>query len=106
MEDIVGALAHDGPTGTKLTARSRERVAAGLRLVDRVAQVRDADARIHRRVAEDGWRSGEVVEESNSGAEKNRRDVDGDFVEEASIQELPDGTSAVDPNGRVIFSRS
>ncbi len=40
-----------------------------------------------------------LVEESNSGAKKNRRDVDVDFVEEASIQELLDGVSAVDPNG-------
>ena len=59
----------------------------------------NADARDHRRVAKDGWRAGEVVEESNSGAKKNRRDVDVDFVEEASIQELLDGISAVDPNG-------
>jgi len=59
----------------------------------------NADARDHRRVANDGWRAGEVVEESSSGAKKNRRDVDVDFVEEASIQELLDGVSAVDPNG-------
>ena len=51
-----------------------------------VAQVCNADARDHRRVAKDGWRAGEVVEESNSGAKKNRRDVDVDFVEEASVQ--------------------
>ena len=59
----------------------------------------NADARDHRRVAKDGWRVREVVEESNSGAKKNRRDVDADFVEEASIQQLLDGISAVDPNG-------
>ena len=59
----------------------------------------NADARDHRRVAKDGWRAGEVVEESNSGAKKNRRDVDVDFVEETSIQELLDGVGAVDPNG-------
>ena len=64
-----------------------------------VAQVCNADAPDHRRVAKDGWRAGEVVEESNPGAEQNRHDVDGDFVEEASIQELLDGVSAVDPNG-------
>ena len=40
-----------------------------------------------------------MVKESNSGAKKNRRDVDVDFVEEASIQALLDGVSAVDPNG-------
>ena len=59
----------------------------------------NADARDHCRVAKDRWRDGEVVEQSNSGAEKNRRDVDADFIEEASIQELLDGVSAVDPNG-------
>src|SRR3954470_22419363 len=64
-----------------------------------VAQVCNADARDHRRVAKDGWRAGEVVKESNSGAKKNRRDVDVDFVEEASIQALLDGVSAVDANG-------
>jgi hypothetical protein len=41
----------------------------------------NADARDHRGVAKDGWRAGEMVEESNSGAKKNRRDVDVDFVE-------------------------
>jgi hypothetical protein len=50
-------------------------------------------------VAKDGWRAGEVVEESNSGAKKYCREVDMDFVEEASIQALLDGVSAVDPNG-------
>ncbi len=59
----------------------------------------DADARDHRRVAKDGWCASEVVEESNSGPKKNRRDVDVDFVEEASIQQLLDGVSTVDPNG-------
>jgi hypothetical protein len=46
----------------------------------------DADARDHRRVAKDGWGDSEVVEESNSGAKKNRRDVDADFVEEAAFR--------------------
>jgi hypothetical protein len=67
---------------TKFTA-GRERCRAGLRLAYRVAQVCHADARDHRRVAKDGWRAGEVVEESNSGAKENRRDVDANFVEEA-----------------------
>jgi hypothetical protein len=58
----------------------------------------NADARDHRRAAKDDWRAGEAIEESNSGAKKNRRDVDVDFVEEASIQALLDGVSAVDPN--------
>src|SRR3954452_8220815 len=71
-------------------ASARERCRVRLRFADRVAQVGNADARDHRRVAEDGWRAGEVVEESNSGAKKNRRDVDVDLVEEAGIQALLD----------------
>lgn len=59
----------------------------------------NADARDHRRVTKDGGRGGEVVEESTSGAKQNRRDVDAEFVEEASIQALLDGVGAVDPNG-------
>ena len=47
----------------------------------RVVQVRDAYTRGHRRVAQDKRRSGEAVEEANSGAEKNRGDVNADFVE-------------------------
>src|SRR5215210_7599440 len=82
-----------GPPG------ARERCGVGLRLAYRVAEVCNADSRDHRRVAKDGWRAGEVVKQSNSGAKKNRRDVDVDFVEEASIQALLDGVSAVDPNG-------
>ena len=61
------------------------------------AHVGNADTRKHRRVAKQGWRAGEVIKESNSGAKKNRRDVDVDFVEEASIQAPLDGASAVDP---------
>ena len=62
-----------------------------------VAQVCHADTRDHRRVAKDGWRAGEVVEQSNSGAKQHRRDVDADFVQQASIQQLLDGVSAVNP---------
>ena len=65
----------------------------------RVAQVCNADARDHSRVAKDGWRADEVVKESNSEAKKYRRDVDVDFVEESSIQQLLDGVSAVGANG-------
>jgi hypothetical protein len=65
--------------------------------------VRNADARDHRRVAKDGWRADEVVKESNSGAKKNGRDVDVDFVEEAGIQQLLDGVGAVDSN--VLLAR-
>src|SRR5438093_13642704 len=82
----------------KLTAE-RERVWGPLRLAYCVAQVCNADAPDHRRVAKDDWRAGEAVEESNSGAKKNRRDVDVDFVEEPSIQALLDGVGAVDADG-------
>ena len=81
---------------TKLTA-GRERCGVGLRLAYWVAQVCHADARDYRRVAKDGWGGGEVVEESNAGAKKNCRDVDADFVQQASIQQLLDGVSAVNP---------
>ena len=64
-----------------------------------VTQVCNADARDHRRVAKDGWRAGEVIKEPNSRAEKNCCDVDADFVEEASIQQLLNGVSAMDANG-------
>jgi hypothetical protein len=70
---------------TMLTA-GRERCRVGLRRAYWVAQVCHAEARDYRRVAKDGWGAGEVVEESNSGAKQNRRDVDADFVEESSIQ--------------------
>src|SRR3954470_13285460 len=68
-------------------------------LAYRVAQMGNADAPDHPRVTHEDWRAREAVEESNSGAKKNRRDVDVDFVEESSIQELLDGVGAVDPNG-------
>jgi hypothetical protein len=70
----------------------------GLRLSYWIAQVGNADARDHRRVVKDGRRAGEVVKESNSGAKKNRRDVDADFIEESRIQKLLDGVGAVDAN--------
>ena len=56
----------------------------------------NADALDHCRVAKDGWRAGEAVEESNSEVKKNRRDVHVDFVEEPSIQQLLDGVGAAD----------
>src|SRR5690348_14321295 len=70
-----------------------------LRLAYGVAQVCNADARDHRRVAKDDRRADEAVEKSNSGAKNDRSDVDADFVEEPSIQQLLDGVGAVDPNG-------
>src|SRR5437016_6068689 len=79
--------------------RRHEPILARLRLAYWVAQVCNADAPDHRRVAKDDWRAGEAVEESNSGAKQNRRDVDVDFVEEPSIQALLDGVGAVDANG-------
>ena len=80
-------------------SRNNTRNGVGLRLAYWVAQVCNADTRHHHRGAKDGWRAGEVVEESDSGAEKNRRDVDANLVEEASIQALLDGVCAVDPDG-------
>jgi hypothetical protein len=71
----------------------------GLRLADWVAQVCDADALDDRRVAKDGWCAGEVVEESNPGAEEYRCEVDVDLVEETGIQALLDGVRAVDSDG-------
>src|SRR5207247_4580256 len=53
----------------------------------------------HRRYDKYNWRADEAVEEANSGAKKNRRDVDVDFVEEPSIQALLDGVGAVDADG-------
>src|SRR5262245_21555090 len=73
---VVGTLARERLIETKLTA-GREQYGVGLRLAYWVAQVCDADARDHGRVAEDGWRAGEAVKESNSGAKEKRRDVDG-----------------------------
>src|SRR4051812_35924705 len=86
---------NEGFQVTGITGRSRSK---RLRLAYGVAQVCDADARNHRRVAEDGWRAGEVVEESNPGAKKDGRDVDVDLVEEAGVQALLDGLGAVDPD--------
>jgi hypothetical protein len=40
-----------------------------------------------------------MVEESDSGAEQNRRDVDGDLVEEPGIEALLDRVGAVDGHG-------
>src|SRR5438093_6610991 len=98
VEDVVGALACERLTELKLTA-GREGCGVRLCLAYWVAQVCNADAPDHRRVAKDDWRAGEAVEESNSGAKKNRRDVDVDFVEEPRIQALLDGVGAVDANG-------
>ena len=61
--------------------------------------MRHADAGDHCRVSQDGWRTGEVVEESNSGAKEDRPDVDAELVEEAGIQQLLDGIGAMDSNG-------
>ena len=72
---VVLALARERLVETTLTA-GRERCGVGLCLAYWVTQVCNADARDYRRVAKDGWRAGEVVEESNSGAKKYRREVD------------------------------
>ena len=70
-----------------------------LGIANRVAQVCHADTWDHPRVTKDDWRAGKVVEESNAGAKKDRRDVDAEFVEEAGVQALLDGVGAVNPNG-------
>ncbi len=59
-----------------------------------VAQACNADARDHRWVAKHERRAGEAVEQPDSGAKKNRRDVDVAIVERASIQALLDGASS------------
>ena len=51
------------------------------------------------RIAQDGWCSREVVEESNSGSKQNRRNVNADFIEEVGVQQLLDGVGAVNANG-------
>jgi hypothetical protein len=51
-----------------------------LRLAYSVAQVSNTDAWDHPRVAKDGWGDGEMIEESNSGAKKQRSDVDVELV--------------------------
>ncbi|HSE45429.1 MAG TPA: hypothetical protein VLA89_08915 [Gemmatimonadales bacterium] len=56
-------------------------------------------ARNHGRVAKKDWRAGEAVNESNSGAKQQRRDVDTVFVEEPGVQALLDGVGAMDPDG-------
>jgi hypothetical protein len=61
--------------------------------------VSNPDARDHPRVAKYGRREGEVIEKSNSGAKKKCRDVDVEFVEETSVQQLLDGVGAVYPDG-------
>jgi len=64
-----------------------------------VTQVCNANSRDHGWVAKDDWRARKVVKESNSGAKKDRCNIDADFVEESSTQQLLYGVSAVDPNG-------
>src|SRR4030095_8698646 len=58
----------------------------------------NADTGDHGRVAKDGRRAGEMVKQSNPGAKKYRRDINGEFVEEPSIQQLLYGVRAVHPN--------
>ena len=58
----------------------------------------NADAQSRSRVVKNDWRVGEAFKEPNSGPKKYRRDVDVDFVKEASIHQLLDGVRAVDRN--------
>jgi hypothetical protein len=44
-----------------------------------------ADASDDPRIAQNGWYASEVVKESNSRAKKECRDIDMDFVEQASV---------------------
>jgi hypothetical protein len=48
----------------------------------------NADAPDHHRVAKDGWHAGEVAEESNSGAKRNRHDVDVNVVEDVAVERM------------------
>lgn len=52
-------------------------------------------------VAEEGGGGVEVVEEGDPGAEEDGGEVDGEFVEEAGVEELPDGVGSVDAD---VFS--
>src|SRR5690242_13120250 len=80
-------------------ARRTHRRPTPARWDERVPYVCNTDARYHRRVAKDGRRADQVVKESNAGAEKHRRDVEVNFVEEAGVEALLDGISAMHPNG-------
>lgn len=53
-----------------------------------VAQMCNADACGRLRIAKDSWRTGEVVKELNSGAQKNSRDS---FEEPESPEPQSDG---------------
>ncbi len=96
MQGLAAGKMRGGRIGTSnpwLAGARRETVAArrrqrgvGLRLAYRVAEVCNADARDDTRVAKSDWRTGEAVEEANSGAKKDRGDVDAEFVEEPGIQ--------------------
>jgi hypothetical protein len=72
--------------------------------VHRVAQVRNANALDHLGVTENGGRAGKVVEEADSGAEKNRRNVDVKLVEQAGFQQPPHVACAAGHGcGRIVF---
>ena len=82
-------IAHTGPmsgilaTTGKLQSLAEPYAISAIELLraHRVAQMRDADAPNHRRIAKRGWRAREMVEESNAGAEQNRGDVDIELIE-------------------------
>ena len=73
----AGVLNAYGSAAAQPDARVHGDGDAELCLPYRVAQVCNADARDHSRVAKNDWRAGQAVKESNSGAKKNRRDVNG-----------------------------
>jgi hypothetical protein len=66
-----------------------------------VPQVRDSDALDDLRVTEDARCAVEVVEESDSGAEQDRGDVDVELVDQSSIQQLLNGVGAMHRDGPV-----
>lgn len=84
LSHLVDPIPPSGHSGALARERHIER--RGLRLAYWIAQVCNADARDHHRVAKDGWHAGEVIKESNAGAKKDCRQVDVEFVEEAGIE--------------------
>lgn len=67
--------------------------------VDGVAQVGDAEAGDHGRIAEDDRSAGKVIEESNAGAEQDGGEVDVDFIDQSGVEALLDGIRAVNAHG-------
>ena len=90
----LGGMAHTIP-GWRAVCNARH---VCLFTAYRVAQVRHSDALDHRWVAENHWGAGEVVEQSNARAKKDRGEVDLNLVEEPRVKELSDDVRAVNPH--------